>query len=76
VIKYSTKEFTFGDTVYLRTDPQQYPCVLIGVYLAPSYKADDPAVPKFVISCNGNKYKVFDFEVTKERGPVAEIDVE
>lgn len=78
MIKYKTNEFTFGDTVYIKTDPYQEAYILIGVLLHPSYRADDPATPKFILSNSGDKVEVYDFEVSKERGeaPPIEEDLE
>lgn len=64
MIRYKS-EYTFGDTVYIKTDPEQSPYQLTGVRLAPSYKAEDPAVPIFIISHAGENIEVYDFEVSK-----------
>ena len=72
MIKYKTSEYTFGDVVYLRTDPKQLPHILVRVALQSSYKEEDMAVPKFIISYMGDECEVWDFEVTKEPGPIRE----
>lgn len=59
-IKIKT-DLEFGQTWYLKDDPEQLPHRLVRVIIEP------PMQFKFVLSYLGERYEVFDFECSLER---------
>ena len=54
-------DLEWGDVFYIKTDPEQAPCVLVGIVYLPS------KAMKFILSSNSVPYEVYDFEVSKEK---------
>jgi len=53
-------DIDFGDTLYMKDDPDQQPCTLVQVIL-------QPGSHKYVLSFCGELTELYDFEVTKEK---------
>ena len=54
-------DLEWGDVFYLKTDPEQSPCILVGLIYMPSKAL------KFILSLDGVTYEVYDFEASKEK---------
>jgi len=55
-----TVEFEIGQTVFLKTDPEQLPCLVTSIRILPNDIC-------YCISIGSNSFEVYGFEITDER---------
>lgn len=65
-IKIKT-DLEFGQTVYLKIDPQQEPYTLVAVKVMPGNQL------KFVLAAYDAEMEVWDFQISTERGEVVSL---
>ena len=61
-------DLEWGDIFYIKTDPDQAPCVLVGLIYLPGKSL------KFILSCDTVHVEVYDFEASKEKNELKLFD--
>jgi hypothetical protein len=60
--------FDFGDTVYLATDPEQFPRMVTGLIVRPHGVL-------YFVSCNTEETTHYDFELSLEKNIMASLGI-
>ena len=64
-----TIPFKYGQTIYMKDDPDQYSCTIVGFILEPNKNL------KLKLSYLGEIYEVYDFEVSRTPSELKRLDL-
>ena len=67
-IKTIKTDLEWGDVFYLKNDPDQEEYLLVGIITLPGNQV------QFILSYYGDEIRVFDFECSKEKDKLKEIE--